>query len=228
MKLAALTSGGKDSLYAAYLMSKSGHEVRYLLSMRPKTDESFMFHHPNVELVALQAELMGLEVLFGETEGKKEEELADLESLILKVADDVDGFVNGAIASVYQKSRVEGICRKLELKCFSPLWHIDIERYWRDLLSTGFKVMVSSVAAEGLDSGWLGRVIDQNALDELKILSKKYGIHLAFEGGEAETLVLCCPMFAGEIRVISAEKRWSGQRGVYLIKEAVAVPRETS
>jgi ABC transporter with metal-binding/Fe-S-binding domain ATP-binding protein len=220
MKLAALTSGGKDSLYAIHLMRKAGHEIRYLLCMKSARDDSYMFHHPNVEFVGLQAELMGVEVLFGQTEGKKEEELADLESLISKVADDVGGIVTGAIASEYQRSRVDAICKKLGLVCLSPLWHIDTVSYWDDLLSAGFKVMVSAVAADGLGEDWLGRIMDRPAAEELRKLSKKYGFHLAFEGGEAETFVLGCPMFSGEIKIVSAKKKWDGLRGTYIIKDA--------
>jgi diphthine-ammonia ligase len=220
MKIAALTSGGKDSVYAIYLMRKAGHEVRYLLCMKSARDDSYMFHHPNVEFVGLQAELMGLPVLFGETRGEKEEELADLESLISKVKDDVEGIVTGAIASEYQRSRVERICKKLGLACLSPLWHTDVERYWSDLLSAGFKVMVSAVAADGLGEEWLGRVIDRPAVEELRKLAEKHGFHLAFEGGEAETFVLGCPMFSGEIKIVSAKKKWDGLRGTYTITEA--------
>jgi ABC transporter with metal-binding/Fe-S-binding domain ATP-binding protein len=220
MKLAALTSGGKDSVYAIYLMRKAGHEVRYLLCMKSLRDDSYMFHHPNVEFVGLQADLLGLPVLFGETRGEKEGELVDLESLISKVKDDVEGVVTGAIASEYQRSRVERICKKLGLACLSPLWHIDPVSYWDDLLSAGFKVMVSAVAADGLSEGWLGRVMDRSAVEELKKLSKKHHIHLAFEGGEAETFVLYCPMFEKEIKIVSAEKNWDGQRGTCMITEA--------
>jgi ABC transporter with metal-binding/Fe-S-binding domain ATP-binding protein len=220
MKLAALTSGGKDSLYAVYLMRKAGHEVRYLLCMKSARDDSYMFHHPNVSFVGMQAELMGLEVVFGETAGEKEKELADLASLIMKVADDVEGIVTGAIASEYQRSRVETICKKLGLKCLSPLWHVDPEKYWSDLLSAGFKVMISAVAAEGLGEEWLGRVIDRPSLEELKKLSLEHHFHLAFEGGEAESFVVGCPMFSGEIKIKSAEKKWDGQRGTYAITDA--------
>jgi ABC transporter with metal-binding/Fe-S-binding domain ATP-binding protein len=163
---------------------------------------------------------MGLPVIFGETRGEKEKELADLEALISKVADDVEGIVTGAIASEYQRSRVEKICKNLGLACLSPLWHTDVERYWGDLLSAGFKVMVAAVAADGLGEAWLGRIMDRSAVEELRKLSKKHHIHLAFEGGEAETFVLHCPMFEKEIKVASAEKRWDGQRGTYTITEA--------
>ncbi len=225
MKLAALISGGKDSLYAVYLAEKQGHEIRYLLSMRPERSDSYMFHHPNIELTEVQAKLMGVPLLVEETEGVEEEELRDLERLISRVRDDVDGILSGALASNYQRKRIEGICGKFSLESVSPLWHIDPVRYWRDLLDAGFRVMVTAVAAYGLGESWLGRVIDEAAVDELKELNRKFSIHLGFEGGEAETLVLDCPMFNKKIRVVEAKKEWDGQRGTYIISKIEEVSK---
>ena len=221
MRLAALTSGGKDSLYAVYLARKEGHDIRYLLSMIPESHESYMFHHPNIELTEIQAELMGIPLLVEKTSGEKEKELKDLERLILRVKDEVDGILTGVIASNYQRERIDRICKKFSLECISPLWHINPEKYWHELMRSGFRIMITSVSAEGLDKGWLGRIIDEKAIDELKELNRRFKIHLSFEGGEAETLVLDCPMFRKGIKIVEAKREWDGQRGTYIIKRWV-------
>jgi len=221
MRLAALTSGGKDSLYAVYLARKEGHDIRYLLSMIPESHESYMFHHPNIELTQIQAELMGIPLLVEKTSGEKEKELKDLERLILRVKDEVDGILTGTIASSYQRERIDRICKKFSLECISPLWHINPERYWHELMRSGFRIMITSVSAEGLDKGWLGRIIDEKTVDELKELNRRFKIHLSFEGGEAETLVLDCPMFRKGIKIVEAKREWDGQRGTYVIKRWV-------
>jgi len=221
MRLAALTSGGKDSLYAVYLARKEGHDIRYLLSMIPESHESYMFHHPNIELTEIQAELMGIPLLVEKTSGEKEKELKDLERLILRVKDEVDGILTGVIASNYQRERIDRICKKFSLECISPLWHINPEKYWHELMRSGFRIMITSVSAEGLDKGWLGRIIDEKAIDELKELNRRFKIHLSFEGGEAETLVLDCPMFGKGIKIVEAKREWDGQRGTYVIKRWV-------
>ena len=221
MRLAALTSGGKDSLYAVYLARKEGHDIRYLLSMIPESHESYMFHHPNIELTQIQAELMGIPLLVEKTSGEKEKELKDLERLILRVKDEVDGILTGVIASNYQRERIDRICKKFSLECISPLWHINPEKYWHELMRSGFRIMITSVSAEGLDKGWLGRIIDEKAIDELKELNRRFKIHLSFEGGEAETLVLDCPMFGKGIKIVEAKREWDGQRGTYVIKRWV-------
>ena len=221
MRLAALTSGGKDSLYAVYLARKEGHDIRYLLSMIPESHESYMFHHPNIELTEIQAELMGIPLLVEKTSGEKEKELKDLERLILRVKDEVDGILTGVIASNYQRERIDRICKKFSLECISPLWHINPEKYWHELMRSGFRIMITSVSAEGLDKGWLGRIIDEKTVDELKELNRRFKIHLSFEGGEAETLVLDCPMFGKGIKIVEAKREWDGQRGTYVIKRWV-------
>jgi len=43
---------------------------------------SYMFHFPNLKWTALQAESIGVPLLTEETEGVKEEELADLEQAL--------------------------------------------------------------------------------------------------------------------------------------------------
>ncbi|MFH1773557.1 MAG: diphthine--ammonia ligase [Methanobacteriota archaeon] len=220
MKLAALISGGKDSLYAMYLMVLQGHEIKYLLAVLPERTDSYMFHHPNAALAKLQAEAMGIRIVTKATSGEKEIELKDLRSLISCVKGEVEGIITGALASEYQKKRVERLCEELKLKSLAPLWHKDAESYWRELLSAGFEVIVTSVSAQGLDESWLGRKIDFQALEELKKLAKKYRFHLGFEGGEAETFVLDMPLFRKKIEVIKARKEWDGVRGVYIIEEA--------
>jgi ABC transporter with metal-binding/Fe-S-binding domain ATP-binding protein len=226
MKLAALVSGGKDSVFALYRVVKAGNSVAYLLNMLPEREDSWMFHHPNVALVELQAKALGIPLIRGTTRGEKEAELADLRRLIASVADEVEGIVTGALASNYQRERIERICSELGLEVHSPLWGIEPEKYWDELLASGFEVMITAVAAEGLGEEWLGIVVTREKLAELKRLAKRYRFHLGFEGGEAETLVLDMPLFKQRIVVKRAGKLWRGNSGVYIIEEAELAPKE--
>ena len=218
MKLAALVSGGKDSIYAIHLAKKEGHTIECILSMLPKRQDSYMFHHPNAAMTKIQAGLMGIPIITKKTEGIKEKELADLKALIEEAKGSVDGLLTGAIDSNYQRTRIENICKDLGLKCISPLWHVDPEKYLNELVENRFKVMITGVAAYGLDETWLGRIIDKKAIQDLKNLSEKCKIHLAFEGGEAETFVLDCPLFSKEIAVKKAKPNWTGSSGTYIIQ----------
>ena len=108
------------------------------------------------------------------------------------------------------------------MKIFSPLWHKNQETELRELIHYGYKIILSSIAAEGLDKSWLGRELTLNDVDKLVALHKKNGINIAFEGGEAESLVLDAPLFRKEIRIIEAETVMeSANTGIYNIKKAV-------
>ncbi|NYZ76086.1 TIGR00289 family protein [Candidatus Micrarchaeota archaeon] len=218
MKVAVLFSGGKDSTFAIWLASSFGWEVKALLTILPASDSSYMFHKPNVEWTPLQAEAMDLPLIMQRSSGDKLSELDDLKSLIQSI--DVDGVVTGAIGSEYQKEKVDVICEELGLKSFSPLWHKEGEILLRELVDAGFKVIITSVSAEGLDESWLGRKIDSKCIDELLELSKKHGISIVGEGGEMETFVLNAPFFKKRIKVIKSEKKWDGVRGTLEIKDA--------
>ena len=127
MKLAALFSGGKDSTRAIYLAQKSGDEILCLLTIFSKNSESYMFHTCNIGLSKLQAQAMEIPQITSETSGKKEEELEDLKKLIVRAKKDfgIEGVVCGGLASVYQGSRIEKICKELGLKMVAPLWGVN-------------------------------------------------------------------------------------------------------
>jgi len=201
MKLAVLFSGGKDSCLALHKVLQEGHEVVYLLNVLPENEDSFMFHKPFLNLLGRQAEELGIELIMEDSEGEKEVELGDLERLIGKVKDDVEGIVVGGIASSYQGERISKICEKFGLEFVVPLWDFSPEDVWRDLLKDGFKVVMTRVACDGIGRGWLGRVIDRDAFEELKVLSEKHKFRIDFEGGEAETAVLFMPGFKKEIEI---------------------------
>lgn len=225
MKLAALVSGGKDSIFALYAMKQKGHEITHILTMMPARPDSYMFHHPNVHLTVIQAELMNIPQIVGTTKGEKEKELKDLEQLISKVKGKTDGIVTGALYSNYQKSRIDAIAKKLGLKSEAPMWNIDLEKYWDLLLESKFVVIITAVAAEGLDESWLGRKIDKSAVKEIIEISKKNKINIAGEGGEFETFVLDCPLFSKRIEIVEAHNEWKGDSGVYVIECARTVPK---
>src|SRR3989344_3223693 len=157
MKIAALISGGKDSLYAAYQACKN-NELKCLITLKSVNPESYMFHIPNIELVKLQARAMRLPLIFKKTLGVKEEELKDLENAI-KIAIKkykIKGLVSGAIESNYQKERIENICEKLGIKSITPLWHINKESYIKSLIKK-FSIIITGIAADSLSKEDLGK-----------------------------------------------------------------------
>lgn len=220
-RVAALWSGGKDSSYAAWLTSKE-HTLACFVTVFPKSQDSYMFHFPDIEWTRLQAEAVGLPQVTETTEAVKEEELADLRRALAraKEAHGVEAVCTGALASVYQKTRVERICGGLGLECISPLWGSDPEKHLKRLIRERFVAMVVGVSALGLDESWLGRVIDEAAANELVQLGKKFRFHAGLEGGEGETFVLDCPLFRKRVVVQESVPHWRGDSGYLQITKA--------
>ncbi|MEK6757625.1 MAG: diphthine--ammonia ligase [Nanoarchaeota archaeon] len=211
-KCGVLFSGGKDSTYSAYLAKKAGYELTCLITIISKNPDSYMFHTPSIDKTKKQAEVMGLPLIVGKTKGEKEKELEDLEKTIKKAKAKYkfDFLVTGAIKSDYQKSRIGGICKKLKIECYNPLWEKDELEYLHELIRNDFKIVITGVAAHPLDKRWLGREVNQKFVEDVIELQNKYQIHPAGEGGEFETFVLYCPLFKNELRIknqkISGEK----------------------
>ena len=221
MKAAVLFSGGKDSTMAVYKAIEEGYYVEYLVSMISDNPESYMFHVPNIHITKLSSEAMGIPLIMAKTHGVKEKELDDLKKVLNKLKNrGVEAIFAGALASEYQKSRIDQLCSDLGLMSNAPLWHIDPKEYMEEIIDSGFEVIIISVSAEGLDESWLGRRIDHQLLEEIIILNSKYGMHMAFEGGEAETLVLDCPIFKKRIKIIEASNVWDRDSGYLLITKA--------
>jgi len=204
MKLGILFSGGKDSVYASYLAKKSGHELVCLISVLSKNKESYMFHTPSIEKTKMQAEVMEIPLIVQKTRGEKEKELVDLEKIIKKAKDKfgIQGVVTGAVQSIYQSSRIQKICDRLNLECFNPLWHKDEEEYLNELIKNKFEIVLVGVFAYPLDGTWLGREINENFVKDIKKMHEKYSVSLVGEGGEFETFVLDCPLFKRPLNVV--------------------------
>jgi len=222
MKLGVLCSGGKDSWFACHLAMQK-EVVACLISVRSRNEESYMFHTPNTHLVPLQAEAAGLPLITVETEGIEEAELGDLSRAITLAVKQygIEGVVTGALLSVYQATRVQRICRDLDLWCFNPLWYTDPEIYMKELITSGFRAVITGVFAAPFSADWLGREIDREALSSLQQYVQSHRITLTGEGGEYETLVLDAPVFTKRIVIQESEKEHANFRGFLRVRRAV-------
>ncbi len=216
MRLAALFSGGKDSTFAVFQAKKEGHTIMCLITVFPFSAESHLLHFPNIEVSKLQSSSMKVPQIYLQSKSNDTaEEQASLEILLKKAKADfqIEGLVHGGILSDFQKNIFENLCKKLQIKLVSPIWNKDQKKYMQTLIDSGFCFVLTSVSADGLDDSWLGRKITQNDLYHLETLSKKHGFNLSFEGGEAESLVIDCPLFSHPIKIKESKKIWDGYRG---------------
>ncbi len=214
-----LFSGGKDSGYTVWLLQHQGWDVVGLLTVTPGSPDSMLFHFPGVNWTSMQAQALGIPHFVVEA---GQDELDDFEGALveLKKEQGIVGLATGAVASDYQKSRFDRVCDSAGLKSYSPLWHKNPREILNDLVNVGFRSIMTGVAAMGLDESWLGREMTEAAWNELTGLSRRYGFHLAGEGGEYETFVVDAPMFRQELVIEETKKIWNGQSGHLIIEKA--------
>jgi len=226
MKLGVLFSGGKDSTLALHKAAEK-EEVTCLITLRSKNPESYMFHTPNIDWTELQAEALELPLISKETQGKKEDELADMEQAICQAIEKfhIEGVVTGAVESVYQTERIQRICHRLDVWCFNPLWKKNQKALLEELLQRRFRVLISGIFAYPLDEKWLGKEINPDIIQKLIVLQQEYGISPSGEGGEIETTVLDAPMFKRKIQILDYLAQVRGNAGVFRIKLAKLVPK---
>ena len=223
MKLAALFSGGKDSTYSIYKTKQEGHSVECLVTIVPKSEESMLLHYPNISITKLQSSSMNIPQIYIESESDDTESETKLLTKTLKKAKqdyNIEGLVQGGILSEFQKKNFSKACESLNLKLISPVWNQKQKQYMQNLLQDNFRFIIVSVSADGLDDTWLGKEINSDNLELLEKLSKKFGFNLNFEGGEAETLVVKCPLFLHPIIIQKSRKIWDGYRGRFEIEAA--------
>jgi diphthine-ammonia ligase len=226
MKLGVLFSGGKDSTLALH-MAAEHEEVACLITVVSTNKESYMFHTPNIDLTKLQAEALELPIIKRVTKGRKEEELEDLEQAITEAVRQygIKGVVTGAVESVYQSTRIQRICHRLNLWCFNPLWKRNQKQLLEELIEKRFRVIVSGVFAYPLDESWLGKEINPDIVGKLVKLEKEFGISPSGEGGEIETTVLDAPMFKKRLEVLKYVVEAKGNSGVFNVTKARLVPK---
>ena len=134
---------------------------------------------------------------------------------------DVEGIVAGVVRSVYQKSRLEAVCRDLGIELIAPLWGRNGEELIREEVRA-MKVMMVSVSTRGLGKEWIGRIIDERNVEELIRLARKFGFDPVLEGGEGETIVLDAPFFKKRIEIEDYEVVWDEKTssGYMIVKRA--------
>lgn len=200
MRAAVLFSGGKDSTYAAFWAMAQGFDA-ILVTVRPP-EYSMMFHHPNLDATKRQAEALGLEQVFLETteEGWKERLIA----VLMEIR--AEAIVAGAIASEYQRRRIDAVGEDLGIPTYAPLWHKGGE-LMEEMLGY-MDIRICAVSAEGLGPELLGEPLRRISEDPPP------GIHPFLEGGEGETFVADAPFFKGPIRISGWKNSWDGVRGV--------------
>lgn len=224
MTVTALVSGGKDSVYSAYLADTQGMSVDELVVLAPTDPDSMMFHTPNLSMVALQARAWGKATRVVPVEGASETE--EIQAVRVALERARGPVVTGAIASAYQWSRLQSVTYSLGRPLFAPLWGKDPGRVVREEIRAGLDIRLVHLAAEPLTPELLGRRLDLEMVDELERRSREIRpVHVAGEGGEYETLVLDVPDWTQRLVLDRAETERKGSTSRLVVREAHLEPK---
>ncbi|GAB0489916.1 hypothetical protein MMPV_001143 [Pyropia vietnamensis] len=260
-RLLALLSGGKDSVYATLCARSAGHTVVAAAHITPPghhvDGDSYMYQAVASEAVASVAAALGLplhtrpsrgvavaspqQLGYVPTTGDEVEDLTalllDAKAAVAAAANDstggggpLTGVVVGALWSDYQRLRVESAAARAGLLVVAPLWRAEQGRLLRRMAAYGLAPVVVKVGAMGLRVADVGAPL-MGLLDRLDRLSQLYGVHVAGEGGEYESLVLDAPAFVSRLAlarvevVVDREDKWAPSARL-LIHEVTSVAKD--
>jgi diphthine-ammonia ligase len=224
MTVTALVSGGKDSVYSAYLAETQGWPVDELVVLRPDDPESMMFHTPNLDLVELQARSWGKRYRSVPVRERGEE--SELRALTEALSGDRGPVVAGAIESSYQWARLLRVGQQVDRRVFTPLWRKDPSRVVTEEIAAGLDIRLVHLAAESLSPDLLGRRLDLELLHDLEHRSRAGSrVHVAGEGGEYETLVVDAPFFRERIELDAVERVYGTGTARLSVRKAHLAPK---
>ncbi|WFO75343.1 diphthine--ammonia ligase [Desulfurococcaceae archaeon MEX13E-LK6-19] len=226
-KAAALYTGGKDSHYAVIEAIGNGIEVVVLVVATPRRSDSWMFHTVNIKWTKLHAEALGIPIEYIDVSGVKEDEVMEFYNGFKNIKEKygIDTIVTGAVASLYQKKRVDIIAEKLGLNHYAPLWGTDQEQVLRREIEKE-EFIITAVQAYGLTSKWLGKSITKENIEEFLSLCRKYKLSPVGEGGEIETFVIDSVIMKKRVMIKEYEKKWfPAGYGYLVIRDAVLIDK---
>jgi len=215
----ALISGGKDSVYAMVEAVRLGHTIQCVANLHPSNDadddiDSWTYQTVGHSIIPAIAEALDLPLIRAPIVGKsvntalqytqtKGDEVEDLFRLIQKVKQQfpsVTAVLSGAVLSNYQRTRVEDVCLRLGLAPLAFLWQRDQYELVTDIVDSEVDAIVAKVACIGLGPSHVGRHLS-DVVPTLVSLHEKFGVHVAGEGGEYETLTVDAPIYKSRIVV---------------------------
>ena len=197
MRVLALSSAGKDSTLSLDWALHRGWEVAAIVTVLAQPG-SWMFQSSCVDVAKFHADSLEVPWIPVNTppdlnELDALEQALGNEIRLQQSSKPIGGLVSGAIASDYQKSRIDRIGARLGIPTFSPLWHHDPEIHLRAVCDAGLDARIVHTAAEGLDEHWIGIHLNSESVSQLGELSLSHRLRADGEGGEYETIVLNAP-----------------------------------
>ncbi|HLC60602.1 MAG TPA: diphthine--ammonia ligase [Candidatus Nanoarchaeia archaeon] len=204
MDVAILYSGGKDSTFAIQQAIDKGWNIKYLISVKPTRKDCFLFHYATVEHTKEFAKQLGIPHFYVSCRVADPVKEADIVKKVVEKNRSkmkVDAVVLGGTGlQETQLKSIQNALRQFNIDVFASHAGEEHDLVMEQMLDKGYEIMVTQIASDGLKE-WLGKNITKDNFPQLKKDSIKYGFHIGFEGGYADTLVTNCPLFEKQMVV---------------------------
>lgn len=203
MKAFISWSGGKETSLSCYRAIKAKEiEVAYLLNMISEDGKYSRSHGVGSHLMRSQAKAIGIPLIQVKTSWQDyEENFKKAISNFKKKR--IEAGIFGDVDLQEHRDWIERVCNELEIRPILPLWKEEREKLLQEFIQAGFKAVVVALSANSLGREWLGRKIDKEFIETLKI---RNNFDLCGERGEYHTFVLDGPLFKKKIKFLKTKK----------------------
>ncbi|WP_289666201.1 diphthine--ammonia ligase [Flavobacterium panacagri] len=191
-------SSGKDSALALYkILQNPDYKIEYLLTSVNQQYQRISMHGVRVELLQAQAESIGIPLKIMEIpemptmevyENVMMETLTELKNEGIKYSVFGDIFLEDL--RLYREKQLE----KIGFKGVFPIWKVSTKDLIWEFISLGFKTIVVCVNEKYLGKSFVGRIIDEDFINDLP-----ENVDVCGENGEFHTFAFDGPIFSKPI-----------------------------
>ncbi|WP_343588294.1 diphthine--ammonia ligase [Flavobacterium sp.] len=191
-------SSGKDSALALYkILQNKDFKIECLLTSVNKQYQRISMHGIRLELLQNQAESIGIPLKILEVPEMPTMEV--YEQVMTKTLTELKQ--NGIRYSIFGDIFLEDLreyrenqLAKIGLKGVFPIWKIPTQDLIQEFILLGFKTILVCVNEKYLDKSFVGRVIDQDFINDLP-----ENVDVCGENGEFHTFTFDGPIFSKPI-----------------------------
>ncbi|KAB8152928.1 diphthine--ammonia ligase [Kordia sp. TARA_039_SRF] len=198
-------STGKDSVLALYhVLQQNDYKVTQLVTTVNKDYERVSMH--GLRETLLDAQVARLQLPVQKIYFPAKVSMSAYDVTMKKATQQLvnNGFSVGIFGDIFledlRKYREEKL-QEVGIKGVFPLWKKDTKALLKEFISLGFKAITVCVNAKLLDESFVGRILDENFINDLPENVDPCG-----ENGEFHTFVFDGPIFSSSIEFTIGEK----------------------
>ena len=191
-------SSGKDSALSLYkILQNPDYKIEYLLTSVNEQFQRISMHGVRVELLEAQAKSIGLPLKIMQIPEMPTMEV--YETVMMQTLTELkkDGITHSVFGDIFledlRKYREDQLA-KIGFEGVFPIWKIPSKELIDEFLQLGFKTIVVCVNERYLDKSFVGRIIDQDFINDLP-----ENVDLCGENGEFHTFTFDGPIFSEPI-----------------------------